>query len=180
MSHPDIEHWISYVCGELSPEDRDACESHLEHCEACLALYIEAMERCAPQLPGLPDERNFIDRLMGQFDAESGRKALTEADVLPANVRSGQIAEPRSTERHSRRTRLNRHPLFHYGLAAVITAILMSAGLFESVADTMGHLERSRREAAAEGVKPMSDTLMEKTSAMLDSLQPKRDRGGTR
>lgn len=180
MNHPGIEDWISYIRGELSPEDRDVWEAHLERCEACLALYIEAMERCAPSLPELPDESHFVDRLMEQFDAISDRNASTEAVVPPANVRPGPAAALRSTERLSRRTRLYRHPLFHYGLAAVITMILMSAGLFESVADTMGHWEKSRREAVAEGVKPMSDTLMEKTSAVLDSIQPKRDRGGNR
>lgn len=77
------------------------------------------------------------------------------------------------------------HPIFHYTVAAGITMmILMSSGLFQSLAEGSRQVdplspELIQGEPPNEHL-PVSQQLLDKTIVMLDSIQPKHERGGIR
>jgi hypothetical protein len=79
-------------------------------------------------------------------------------------------------------------------VAAVITIILMSSGAFQSLTERVGSLGTQTEATGGRGQQEQDPTqpkqatestsvsykLMEKTIVMLDSLQPKHERGGAR
>ncbi|KEQ25193.1 anti-sigma factor family protein [Paenibacillus tyrfis] len=167
--HRPLNIWMQYVNDELPPEERERCEAHLDDCDACLELYMECIGQLADRLPALPDTDAFAAAVMQRW---TEKQALAPgAENHPAN---------QSAER-KQRIPWTQSPFFHYAVAAAITLLLMSTGVFRSL---MGHPEPGRMSYSAsdrtEAYVPFSEILLEKTIGLLDSIQPKHERGGTR
>ncbi|MGO0060704.1 hypothetical protein ACTID9_11950 [Brevibacillus fluminis] len=62
-----------------------------------------------------------------------------------------------------------RQTLFHYGLAACITLLLMTTGLFSQL---LAHSNQWNSIAGAKQHRSVTDQLMQKTTAFLDQLHP--------
>lgn len=174
MNHPGQSLWEKYVEGSLEESVREQCEEHLAACEQCLGLYMNVLEQ-QQELPQLTDETVFLEAVMERYDAarwdqEDGRLVMPDE---PEHKLKGSGAE-RGIERPPRRKGL--HPIVHYAVAAIITAVLMSAGVFDSLTERMGQLEMQHSEGAE--ARPVSERLLDKTSEMIDSLHAKPDRGG--
>ncbi|SCW57980.1 Putative zinc-finger [Paenibacillus tianmuensis] len=167
--HRPLNIWMQYVNDELPPEERERCEAHLDGCDACLELYMECIGQMADGLPVLPDTDAFAAAVMQRWTEE--QPPAPGADDNPAN----QPAE------RKRRIPWTQSPFFHYAVAAAITLLLMSTGVFHSLT---GNLEPGRMSYSAsdqaEAYVPFSEMLLEKTIGLLDSIQPKHERGGIR
>ncbi|WP_010500471.1 anti-sigma factor family protein [Paenibacillus elgii] len=167
--HRPLNIWMQYVNDELPLEERERCEAHLDGCEPCLELYMECIGQLADSLPALSDTDAFAAVVMQRW--AEGQPLASEAEDTLAN----QPAESK------RRIPWTQSPFFHYAVAAAITLLLMSTGVFHSL---MGHPEPGRMSYSAsdrtEAYVPFSEILLEKTIGLLDSIQPKHERGGTR
>ncbi|MDO3680986.1 anti-sigma factor family protein [Paenibacillus ehimensis] len=167
--HRPLNIWMQYVNDELPPEERERCEAHLDGCDTCLELYMECIGQMAAGLPALPDSDAFAAAVMQRWTEEQPLAPRAEDDL------ANQPPE------RKRRIPWTQSPFFHYAVAAAITLLLMSTGVFQSL---MGHPEPGRMSHSAsdraEAYVPFSEILLEKTIGILDSIQPKHERGGTR
>jgi anti-sigma factor RsiW len=147
MSHFAREQWSAYVQNRLSGEERRRCEEHLYICEHCLTVYLECVEREGAALPELKKEDAFTEAVMRR--------------VLRPEGRHPERLHPEGGDRADRRT------LLHYTAAAAVTLVLMSSGMFQALLADVQHIQR------AEAAHSLSDRLMEKAVAAIESLRPK-------
>ncbi len=105
MNHIKYEQWVLYVKDELDEETRQMYEEHMFICDSCLELYSKAIESYNHTLPQLPED--FTDKIIDH---------ITEKTTPPL------VKE--KTESKVRKS------LLHYTVAAAMTVILMTSGLF--------------------------------------------------
>ncbi|MCS7460026.1 hypothetical protein N0M98_07700 [Paenibacillus doosanensis] len=169
MNHYTIQQWSRYVRQQLSADEQLQYEAHLGSCDQCLERYMQCLDASGEELPELPNSASVTisESVMRQIGKEEA--LLTE----PVEVR----------QRRPKTPAFFRHPLFHYMVAAVITILLMGTGAFQSLADRIGKAETNVEAAGMlqESSRPsVSHQIMDKTIGMLDAIQPKQDKGGTR
>jgi anti-sigma factor RsiW len=175
MKHGTSEQWLAYVGHELPDEESDELEKHLESCEACMELYIQSVELAVDSYPMLQSEAALADSVMDAIHAGGHSRPTVSLSVVEGAS---------STRKWLSLGAWTRHPIFHYTVAAAITMILMSSGLFQSLAEGRGQVDPLSPEFKQ--VEPpnehlsVSQQLLDKTIVMLDSIQPKHERGGIR
>lgn len=179
MKHYTGEQWMTYVEQGLSDEDNQQMEQHLVTCDSCMELYMQSLERVVGSYPSLPDEAALADRVMLAIEAADSVSPSSTAPRLAPSEEAGFGSQKQRNPRTWMRS-----PLFHYAVAAVITLVLMSSGIFQSIMDHPAGIDRtSNREAQAEAAEEpvsVSKKLMDKTIVVLDSIQPKQEKGGNR
>jgi hypothetical protein len=152
------------VRGELAADAQERLERQLEGCEECLLLYMEAAELEQPAHP-LPEldpvaSKELDDRVMElihAFDAAGEIPAQPRIHVRPQTRRSRKWPH---------------HPAFHYGIAAVITIVLMSTGVFSQLSVPVRGMNSAKQSAAQTGLPTVTDKVMERTIHLLDSIYP--------
>lgn len=168
MNHRREETWLQYVKDELTSAERAACEAHLDSCDACFDLYMQCLEQAGDLLPEIEDREAFSGAVMIRWEQEMPPTRLVK----------------RVPEQSKRKLRIPwiQHPVFHYTVAAAITLILMSTGVFQSLVQQMERFDTAAGKKVEEEAVlhvSVSEKLMNKTIGMLDSIQPKYERGGT-
>lgn len=160
MKHYTVEEWSRYARQELTSEEQLEYETHLSSCDECLDKYMQGLELTTETFPRLAEtaEAAIIESVMQRIEFESKRKDRKASSIL-------------------------RHPLLHYAVAAVITLLLMGTSTFQTLMDRIGSAETNIEAGpwVQEEIRSsVSQKIMEKTIVMLDSIQPKHERGGTR
>jgi anti-sigma factor RsiW len=153
MKHYNIEVWSAYVEGRLPAENQHEYEDHLYGCDACMQLYTECISSLEiDSVASISSDTNeaFIEQIMVRIESE--KKQLRKL----------------STPFH--KPALYRKPVFQYALAAAITIILMTTGIFQGI--TSG-IEQSPTTTTQTLDASYTDQLMDKTVAMLDAIQLK-------
>lgn len=167
MSHIGAERWMQYVKDELPPAERERCEEHLLQCDMCLAVYMECLERSEGLLPGLSDEREFAGQVMARLEEQA------PTEIKPS------LTGPDSSLRRKRRTWLH-HPIFHYTVAAAVTLLLMSTGIFHQLTQQANASAPPSVDSVPLRERPsFSKQMMDKTIRVLDSIEPKKEREAT-
>lgn len=131
-----IQQWTDYIEGRISGKQAILMEQFLLDEPDAMQDYLEAldMER---NYPALPNSVDFTDSVMKRIESMA----------------------PDGKTRHSRGERNRRwfeHRVFHYAVAACLTLIFLSSGLFDKVApyhkfqegDTSGSFTEKWTEAA--------------------------------
>jgi anti-sigma factor RsiW len=164
MKHYSAEEWIAYFDRRLPTEDLQEYEAHLYGCDACLQLYMECVEKVVSiesyhgseadtaidaTKPSYLEEA-WIEQIMQQIDIQ---KKEFRIHLTPA-----------------RKTALYQKPVFQYALAAAITIILMTTGIFQGIT---GRIEQSPPVTKQTLDASYTDQLMDKKVAMLDAIQLK-------
>ena len=126
-----------------SEENREVMDDHLLVCEACLSLYLSTVEDVADSMPALPDVTAFSE---GILKKRSPSKTV-----------------------HKRSLR----PFLQYAIAASITIILVSSGVFQQLFDRYSDLNR---DSADRSEPAISQQLTEKAGQWLDSLAMKQQK----
>ncbi len=159
-AHFSKDAWLAYVTNRLPAEQREAQEAHLYDCEDCLSIYMTCLADDDLQLPPLENETVFTDHLMQSIanlaTDISGGHATTEPHVQPAK-------------------RWHRTTIVHYALAAGITLILMSTGMFQQL---FLHTAQVAANDSFKQERPFSEKLVQRTVKLLDTLQTST-KGGT-
>lgn len=179
MKHYTLEQWTRYVMQEptMLQEEQLAYEEHLNGCDVCLELYMQSLDLASSSYPVWTGQQAAFERMMNELQPIVPQ----EAALSPEPLRKQEPMEKKF------RAWL-RHPIFHYAVAASITMLLMGSGAFQTIMDRIEH-ENAQGEALharlpdqgeIEQHIPVSQMIMNKTIVMLDSIQGKQERGGTR
>lgn len=99
----------------------------------------------------------------------------TQADLLPDLDDTSFTAEVMARLPQKRKRTIYQHPLFHYGIAAIITITLMTTGVFQSITGIVATVEASSSMAKQE--QTLSNSLMEKALSIFDKIEL-RQKGG--
>jgi hypothetical protein len=147
--------WFAYIGQQLDAHVTKEYEKHLYTCDACLQLYLEAID-ASPQLTVINPTHAITEHIIAEIQpAKVESQARRSAALVVITPKKKQLP-------------LTRRPLFQYGVAAVITLVLMSAGAFQGLSLTISHIESTTHKDQQESY---SQRLMEKTVSMLDTIQ---------
>ncbi|MCR2823435.1 hypothetical protein [Lederbergia panacisoli] len=124
MKHMTYENWLDYVRDELNEDTRETYENHLYSCDHCLELYLKAVEATEFQMPEPAGSSSFTDSIMQQ---------VTELKTPVANQR-------KKTSR--------KQTIVHYFVAAAVTLLLMSTGVFSHLMNMASSFENSEQKQA--------------------------------
>ncbi|MFS0862765.1 hypothetical protein [Fredinandcohnia sp. 179-A 10B2 NHS] len=145
MKHYNTDEWLAYINDKIPELKREEMEEHLLLCDQCLEVYMNLLEDKAEELPIIQNE-GFTDETLRN---------------LPKKKQKQKKLDLQS-------------PIFHYGVAAAVTFILMTSGFFQSVTGIVSTVEAS---SDARQEKPVSEGLMEKALSLFDIIEGKQKEG---
>jgi len=152
MTHYSYEEWLKYVKNELAEEVQDIVENHLYSCDQCLDLYLQVVTEAESALPSIANDAHFTDVVMAQ---------VSEVQ-LP--VKKG------IKEKKNGKKRFYQSSVFHYTIAAAMTILLMTTGVFQSL---IQYAENVQRPSFQQKETSMTAGVVNKTFAWMDSLEEK-------
>lgn len=133
MNHISRERWNLYVQDKLDQHTRKRYEDHMFTCDRCLELYIKAVESFNQTLPK-PSE-DFTEKIVEHVK---------------------QSANENKQEQKSKQTK----SFVHYTIAAAMTIILMSSGLFGQLTQVASQFEAKAEVKRSES---LTEQLLDKT-----------------
>ncbi|MEK3942706.1 hypothetical protein [Paenibacillus sp. FSL H3-0310] len=109
----------AYLEGQEDSIERDGWEQLLLKDEDTFVSYMEMLDELKEDLPSLENSSAFTERVMGDW---------------MATVRSSVVIEEvAGQEEGSRRYRWYDKTIFHYAVAASLTLLIMSSGMFDKL-----------------------------------------------
>lgn len=145
MNHVSYEEWVKYVNNEINDNVREVYDDHLYSCDQCLELYLQAVTELESSLPVLSNADDFTDLVMA--DVSQVKKKLPEKQA-PFYQRTS----------------------FHYIVAAAMTLLFMTSGVFQSITKYAGAVETPSID---ESPPSMTEEIMNKTFAWIDTFEIK-------
>jgi anti-sigma factor RsiW len=145
VRHYRDEEWFMYMKGELVESRQEELEDHLYSCDQCLEIYMKLVEDQVEELPEI-DNEHFTDEVVMKLPL---KKEKQKKSILQS-------------------------PIFHYGVAAVVTLTLMSTGVFQSMTGIVGTVEASSFSKQKQSV---STSLMEKALSVFDIINTDQEEG---
>jgi len=152
MKHYSYEEWTKYVKNEVEQDVREEFENHLYSCDQCLDYYLQAVAEEERDLPIIEDEAEFTNLVMAKI-----------AESKPPQIQS---AKKKSTPRKP----FYQTAIFHYSIAAAMTLILMTTGVFQSITKYTETVQTSSFHVKETSV---TEGIVNKTFAWMDSLEKK-------
>lgn len=143
MNHFSYEQWIQYVKNELEEQVREVYDDHLYSCDQCLEIYLQVVEEHESELPVINDVDSFTNSIM--------------AKVSETKVKQEET-----------RTPFYQKTMFHYGIAAAMTILFMTSGVFQTITKYVDNVQSSGIE---EGTPSVTEELVNKTFAWMDDLK---------
>lgn len=140
VNHIPYEKWQYYLRDELEEKARVQYEEHLYDCDQCLALYSEAVEEVNQEMPSAM----FTDQIMQKI-AEQNR-----------------INQPTTVKKSS----FYQKAVFHYVVAAAMTIILMSSGIFANLVNVISDFESQNRKESS-----IVSGLMDKSLSIINGME---------
>ncbi|MGM0845149.1 MAG: hypothetical protein ACQEUT_09240 [Bacillota bacterium] len=142
MKHIPYEDFLNYIDDGLSESVREQYEEHLYSCDFCMEIYLAALEANESSLPVLSDEAGFTDKVM------------TEIVVQKQSVNTVSGKEQK----------LYQKAVVHYIVAAAMTILLMSTGVFQQLIGLAEEFERSPGPS-------VTTELMSKTTDFINTIE---------
>lgn len=142
MAHYSEQRWLLYTQDGLEESERHEMEEHLAACDECLTLYIQQLEQVPIDMP---------DSVIGA--------ALVNQVVY-------RLREP---SRHRPVTTPLRLRMLHYSVAAAITLLLMTSGVFDRM------LSSEERDPVAPTTESISGQVMERALSLFDLFESKEE-----
>lgn len=153
MTHYSMQLWQAYIQGD--EVERAAMDDHLQECDECMEMYVLCLDELQSYLPQLTNPIDLMDGVEEQIQA-------TRAEV---NLEQSRTITPK---------RWYTHPLFHYTIAASITFVLVSSGMFNHILDRVSQITEDTEQAEHISV---SDQLTNKAGKWLDAIPNKKKEG---
>lgn len=119
MKHISNDKWLAYINDELEDHTRIAYEDHLYQCDECLSNYMKAMENI-----------NFIE-------------TIETSDSIVKHVNDQLKID---TEKKDDQTNFHKKTFLHYVVAAAMTFILMTTGVFSQLTNFTVHIKGNDQE----------------------------------
>ena len=152
MMHYSEQEWMKYVKNELDKDVREEYEDHLYSCDQCLEVYLMAVEAEEAELPLISNEVDFTNLVMAQI-------AETKKD------------KPQKQKIGKKKKSIYQSAFFHYSIAAAVTILLMTTGVFQSITQ---YAENVQNPNLQEQRTSLTEGLVDKTFAWMDSLEGKK------
>jgi len=173
MNHVDRDVWRSYIKGSLPDEEMTFCEEHLYDCDDCMSIYMDILEESDRagtfDAVRLPDADSLTERIMA--DVRSNALPRGETAAVESELRSeSDVPVTTAVRAPAKRSSVFRRTFFHYVIAASITLLLMSTGVFHQLIANSMHLT----QAASTSKQPFSQQLLEKTESIFSTWSKKR------
>ncbi|MFT8319621.1 MAG: hypothetical protein ABF649_01810 [Bacillus sp. (in: firmicutes)] len=146
--HYAYEQWLKYVKDELEEQERSLLEDHLYTCDHCLEVYLNAVDEQETALPTISNETAFTDQIMLKL--------------------SNEAVETKFVIKENKRQSFYHSPIFHYTLAAAVTLILMSTGVFQSIVQ---HTETIQKAEMPSKKESTTIGFVDKTFTWMDELE---------
>lgn len=150
MTHISYEDWLQYVKDDLEAQVRERYEDHLYTCDQCLELYLEAVEAVEMELPA-PEHPDELTTLIME-----------------------QVHDMQLEQVSAKPTPFYQKTIFHYTIAAAMTILFMTSGVFQSIASVVDEVQSP---AIVERTPSITEELMNKTFAWIDSFEMKEREG---
>ncbi len=141
MRHITNEQWLAYVKDELDEKVRIDYEGHLYGCDQCLALYIEAVEM-----------------------VEQQASIITTDEIIQSVNTSVAMKQPKDIKEPS----FYKKALFHYMVAAAMTLVLMSSGIFSQLIDVVSDIESEDANRSS-----VTSKIMDSSTSIIEQVQVK-------
>ncbi|GAF65519.1 hypothetical protein BTS2_2417 [Bacillus sp. TS-2] len=140
-NHYTKEEWTLYINGTVQQNQQLKMEEHLYTCNQCLQDYMESLAQVNIE-PSTNESDEFVDSVMQRIEpVAKAQKPLEQEDsikVLDGRVsnKSGRDKDKETAQNKKSSIQKGRkkQTLLHYVIAASLTFILMSAGIFEEIA----------------------------------------------
>ncbi|WP_413376134.1 hypothetical protein [Alkalihalobacillus sp. 1P02AB] len=191
MSHNRFtkEDWILYINGEVTRAMEETMEEHLYTCDECLDVYMVALEKIdvATSEPAI-----FVDAVMEKVEPlakaqqhlqikditiEQSSKNYQRHELPKVANGDNQFIHRKSAKAKPKK----KQTLLHYVLAASLTFVLMTSGIFEEIAFGSDHLEGIHDEASPRSDEeiplPVSERVLDKITLVFDKMT-NAERGG--
>lgn len=123
MSQAQMNH---YILNQLEQSERNEIEAHLYTCDVCLEQYMNGLEQLQQQLPNLPSNHGFAEKIIQQLSLPT-----QSIEQLSLETKKEPPSLVPSAPKPKRRNHLQ--PFVHYTIAASITLLLMSSGVFQEI-----------------------------------------------
>ncbi len=154
MKHYSEDRWLKYINGQVDQMGREAMEEHMDHCDQCLATYLNLIEQTALiQEAKLPE--SFTDQVIDRIDKISQPVKISQKS--PQGKRNILIG--------------------YYAVAVSITILLMHSGFFRA----MEHIPRTTAEIGTNKgwveeifTSGWTDRLMDSTLEIMNYVDFKR------
>jgi anti-sigma factor RsiW len=150
MIHYKHQDWLAYIKDELTENKCEEVENHLFSCDDCLDIYMNLVNEETKNLPDLKDEKGFTDGIINSLSSKQEKPAIT------------------------RKRPVYQQPLFHYGVAAAVTFVLMTSGFFQSITGFVSTVEAA---STIQSENSVSDNLMKKAISLIELIQPNQKEG---
>lgn len=148
IKHYAYEVWCQYVKNELDGSVREDVETHLYSCDQCLDIYLQVLDSEESGLPKIQNETQFTDSIM--------------ANIADLKKKNASLGEGKKSFYQS--------SAFHYLLAAAMTIIMMSTGVFQSITKVVDAVQSPQTFQQAPS---FSEGLIHKTFTWMDSFELK-------
>lgn len=150
MSHFSKDIWQVYVTDHLTEEQREELEHHAQSCPPCSILWMESVQELSGELPRLEREKEWLQQLMCSAEGELRKYRKTRSFATVSN-----------------RKRLWNRSLFQYLVAASLTIVLLSSGLFQAL---LTHTTHWTHAVQSEGDRSVSEQIVSTTSHWIDQM----------
>ena len=155
MKHYSYEEWMTYVKNEVDRAEREAFEDHLYSCDQCLDCYLQALAEVENDLPVIENEADFTNLVMAQI-------AESKQEVTPI-------------VKEKRKTPFYQSAIFHYSIAAAMTILLMTTGVFQSITKYTESVQTPNYHVKETSI---TEGIVDRTFAWMDSLEKKSKEAG--
>ncbi|RLQ93762.1 hypothetical protein [Falsibacillus albus] len=155
MNHIPYEKWLLYVKDELPRGMKNEYEDHMYECDHCMALYMKAVEAWEDDFPAIRDGAAITNSIMDEI-------------MQISTVISPAKEEGYSQQKDKIKTgAFHQKPIFHYVVAAAMTLLLMSSGIFQTISSYVNQFEQSAQQPNTSFTKH----IMNKTVSIVDRVE---------
>lgn len=141
----------AYLEGQGDAADREAWEQQLLEDEEVFASYMKMLDELEDELPPLENSTAFTESVIKDW-----------ADRLAPSTELEQISDKEG----KRRYRWYEKTIFHYAVAASLTLLIMSSGMFDRLLTGEMELVIPKKDNSPS----FSEQMMQATSGWLDRL----------
>lgn len=182
IEHISSDQMDHYVRNLLTEQERDWAGRHLAACDACLQLFMAAVESVEDEAV---EDGTLREPSIAMPDMELlGQRVVTQliSELTPDDQQHEQLSATTIVvqERPYRRGSWLQHPVTHYTIAASITLLLLGSGTFASFSQKLAQHEleltvQQPQPAIAipkdKQTESWSDKMVNQTGSWLDGLQ---------